>query len=223
MTKKIQVLSSAEGYNLAAKYYDEKEKYLNSFEQGKLFSMLGDVSGHHTKNFGVVAGKKILDVGAGTGRASLYLAKRGACVTALDISPKMLEMLKRKILRPEIMKQIQYDITTVVGDAENLPFANETFDIVLAAFLIAHLKDPRRFFDEVYRVLKDGGIFVVTNINQKDPPLVKTGGVEVLIESYYHRPEKIRAFLEELSFGVEKEIFVKENEQWVNQILCARK
>lgn len=187
---------------MAADFYDEKEKYLSSFEQGKLLPLLGEV-----------VGKKVLDVGAGTGRVSIYLANRGAQVTALDVSPKMLELVKKKNSK----------ITTIVGDAETTPFKKETFDIVAAAFLIAHLKDPTRFFDEVYRVLKDGGMFVVTNINQKDPPLVKTKSGPIIIESFYHRPEKVREILESLAFKIEKEVFVKEKEVWVNQILMARK
>ncbi len=202
MAKKVKVLPSAVGYNLAADVYDENENYLNSFEQGELIPLLG-----------ALAGKKVLDVGAGTGRLSLPLANRGAQVMALDVSPKMLELVKKK----------NSQITTVVGDAESLPFADGSFDIVTAAFLIVHLKDPIRFFDEVYRVLKDGGKFLVTNINQKDPPKVKTKSGEIIIESYYHRPEKIREILESLAFNIEEEVFVKEKDLWVNQILVARK
>ena len=199
MAKKVKVLSSEAGYDLAAEVYDENENYLNSFEQGELIPLLGPL-----------AGKKVLDVGAGTGRLSLPLANRGASVTALDVSPKMLELIKNT------------NIQTVVGDAESLPFADNTFDIVTAAFLIVHLSDPTRFFDEAYRVLKDGGILVVTNINQKDPPQVKTKAGGIIIESFYHRPEKIKEILESLAFSVE-EIFVKEKELWINQILVARK
>jgi malonyl-CoA O-methyltransferase len=202
MSKKIKVLSSEDGYNLAADFYDENEKYLNSFEQGELVPLLGGI-----------AGKKVLDVGAGTGRLSVALAHRDAQVTALDISPKMLEKIKRK----------NNKIQTVVADVEALPFENETFDIVSAAFLIVHLKDLTRFFDEVYRVLKDGGLFVVTNINQKDPPLVKTKEGEIIIESYYHRPEKIKEILESLAYKIEEEVFVKEKDLWVDQIVLARK
>lgn len=202
MSKKIKVLSSEKGYNLAADVYDENENYLNSFEQGELIPLLG-----------ALAGKKVLDVGAGTGRLSVALANRDAQVTALDVSPKMLEKIKRKNSK----------IQTVVADAEALPFENETFDIVSAAFLIVHLKDPTRFFDEVYRVLKDGGMFVVTNINQKDPPLVKTKEGEIIIGSYYHRPEKIKEILEALAFNIEEEVFVKEKDLWVDQIILARK
>ena len=83
--KKIKILDSAEGYDLAAEDYDKKEKYLNSFEKGKFLSLLPEIKD-----------KKILDVGAGTGRVSLPLALAGAQVTALDISEKILEVLKRK-------------------------------------------------------------------------------------------------------------------------------
>ncbi|HNU95888.1 MAG TPA: class I SAM-dependent methyltransferase [Candidatus Magasanikbacteria bacterium] len=200
--KKIKILDSAEGYDLAAEDYDKKEKYLNSFEKGKFLSLLPEIKD-----------KKILDVGAGTGRVSLPLALAGAQVTALDVSEKILEVLKRKNKK----------ITTVVGEAENLPFENESFDIVTAAFLVVHLKDPKIFFDEVYRVLKPDGLFLVSNINQKEPPVVKTKEGDIQIKSYYHRPEKIREILSDLAFSIEKEEMIFEREVWVNQIILAKK
>jgi len=200
--KKIKILDSAEGYDLAAEDYDKKEKYLNSFEKGKFLSLLPEIKD-----------KKILDVGAGTGRVSLPLALAGAQVTALDVSEKILEVLKRKNKK----------IITVVGEAENLPFENESFDIVTAAFLVVHLKDPKIFFDEVYRVLKPDGLFLVSNINQKEPPVVKTKEGDIQIKSYYHRPEKIREILSDLAFSIEKEEMIFEREVWVNQIILAKK
>jgi len=200
--KKIKILDSAEGYDLAAEDYDKKEKYLNSFEKGKFLSLLPEIKD-----------KKILDVGAGTGRVSLPLALAGAQVTALDVSEKILEVLKRKNKK----------IITVVGEAENLPFENESFDIVTAAFLVVHLKDPKIFFDEVYRVLKPDGLFLVSNINQKEPPVVKTKEGDIQIKSYYHRPEKIKEILSDLAFSIEKEEMIFEREVWVNQIILAKK
>lgn len=199
---KIKVYDSAQGYNLAAKEYDSKAAYLNSFEKKQVIPLLGELDG-----------KKILDVGAGTGRLTVMLRDHRAEVVALDVSEKMLEELHRK------NKHIQ----TVVGDAESLPFPDNDFDIVTAAFLIVHLKNPTRFFDEVYRVLKPGGLFLVTNINQKDPPKIKTKEGEIVIESFYHRPEQVREALESLAFSVEKEIFIKEGEVWINQIILAKK
>lgn len=199
---KVKILSSAVGYDLAASGYDKKEGYLNSFEKGKVVEILGSLKD-----------KKVLDVGAGTGRLSLDLSSAGAKVTALDVSEEMLKVLKRKNVR----------IETVVGDAESLPFEDNSFDVVTAAFLIVHLKDTASFFDEVYRVLKPGGKFLVTNINQKEPPEVQTKTVVIKIESYYHRPESVREKLEELAFSIEHEEFVKENGVWVNQIILAIK
>lgn len=201
MSKKIPLLLSAPGYDLAAPVYDQQEKYLNSFERGKIVSLLGELQG-----------KSVLDVGAGTGRLALVLAERGAHVTALDTSRKMLEVLKRK----------SSHIATVQGNAESLPFPAASFDIVTAAFLIVHIKNPRIFFDEVYRVLKPGGIFLVTNINQKDPPEITAPTGTIKIVSYYHRRAAVREFLEELAFTIETEELIFEHEVWINQILVAR-
>lgn len=199
---KIKIMKSADGYDLSAFDYDKKEKYLNSFEQNKVLPLLGNV-----------VGKKILDVGAGTGRLAIVLAKTGAEITALDISEKMLAVLKQKNSK----------IKTVVGDAENLPVADNYFDFIISAFVMAHLKNPAIFFNEAYRALKDGGKLIVTNINQKEPPEVKTKEGVIKIESFYHRPERIIEGLEELAFKIDKNIFVYENDIWINQIVVAEK
>ena len=197
-----KLLGSKHGYNLAAPFYDIKEKYLNSFEQDKIWPLLGNLTN-----------KKILDVGAGTGRLSLKLKQHDAEVVALDISPQMLSEFNRK----------NKNIQTVVGEAESLPFPAETFDLVVAAFLIVHLKNPTIFFNEAHRVLKNEGKLLVTNINQRKPPEVKSRQGPIVIESYYHRPERVKDALHDLAFTVEKEIFVKQGGVWINQILLATK
>ncbi|MDO8499808.1 MAG: class I SAM-dependent methyltransferase [bacterium] len=202
MKAKVKILSSSAGYDLAATAYDTKAKYLNSFEQGKLLPLLGDV-----------VGKKVLDAGAGTGRLAVELARLGAEVTALDASSEMLKILHGK----------NNHIQTVVRDMEQMPFSAGSFVWVVAAFAIVHLKNPTRFFDECYRVLKPDGSLIVTNINQKEAPLVDTKLGQIKIESFYHRPEQVREELESLAFGIEQEIFIKEAGVWVNQIIIARK
>jgi ubiquinone/menaquinone biosynthesis C-methylase UbiE len=204
MAKKIKVFNSEIGYDYAATVYDQKESYLNSFEKGRCIPLLGDI-----KN------KKILDVGAGTGRISIPLAQQGAQVTALDVSKNMLTILQAKAKR--------LPIEAVMGDAEQLSFPDDFFDAVAAAFLIVHLKNPLRFFDEVYRVLKPNGLFLITNINQKDPPEIKTKDGSIVIESFYHRPESVREQLLSLAFSIEKEVTVTEGAVWVNQIILAKK
>ncbi len=200
---KIRVLNSKQGYNLLVDYYHKKEKYWDSFEKDRVLSLLGDVNN-----------KKILDVGAGTGRLASRLVKLGAEVTALDVSEEMLKRIKIKT---------KTKIEIMVGEAENLSFSDESFDIIIATFLIVHLKDLRRFFDEVYRVLKSGGLFLVTNINQRKAPEIKTKEGIVEIESYYHRPEAVVEELENLAFEIVENKFVNEGETWINQIILAKK
>jgi len=199
---KIKIFNSTVGYDLAAVDYDKREKYLDSFEKNKLEPLLGEIK--H---------KKILEVGAGTGRLANRLFKNGADVVALDVSSEMLKVLKGKNSKIKI----------IVGEAENLPFEDEFFDIVIAAFLIVHLKDPKVFFDEAYRVLKTGGKLLITNINQKEAPEIKTKNGIIKIESFYHRPQAVIDKLENLAFNIEKNIFIYEKETWVNQIIVASK
>ncbi len=202
MKPRIKVYDSKEGYDLAASLYDQKEAYLNSFEKGQLLKMIGNV-----------AGENILEVGAGTGRTTGDLLRLGANVTALDLSDKMLEQLKRKHPKAEI----------IVGDAESLSFPENCFDWVIASFLVVHLSDPTRFFDEAYRILKDGGKLLITNINQKEAPEVKTKDGIIKIDSYYHRPEEVKKKLTDLAYSIEKEVIVKEGDVWINQIIVAKK
>jgi len=202
MKAKTSIYNSREGYDLAAADYDKKEAYLNSFEQDCWDYVLTDLRD-----------KDALDVGAGTGRLAVTLLRRGAKVTALDVSAKMLEKLHKK--NPAIK--------IVEGDAEDLPFESESFDLVTAAFVVVHLKDPAIFFKEAERVLRPGGELIVTNINQKEAPSVKTSAGQIKIKSYYHRPEKIRELLEAIGFGIVEEKIVREKDNWINQIIKAQK
>jgi len=202
MQAKTKVYDSNVGYDLAAADYDKKEAYLKSFEKGCWAEILPDLKD-----------KAVLDVGAGTGRLTGLLLKKGARVTALDVSKKMLEVLKKKF--PAVSIQ--------VGDAEDLPFPDESFDLVTAAFVVVHLKDPSIFFQETYRVLKPGGKLIITNINQKEAPPVKTEKGIIKIKSFYHRPEKVREFFEAAGFFLVNEKIINEGNTWVSQVIMAEK
>ena len=202
--KKIsKVKDSASGYALYASQYDESRAYLDSFEEDSLIAVLGDLTG-----------KKVLDIGAGTGRLIRHLKNLGGEVSATDISVEMLAILKK-----------QYsDVEIKVADCEELPYEDEKFDTVVASFLIVHLGTLEEFFDEVYRVLKDGGKFVLTNINQRRAPKLKLkNGEEIIIRSFYHRPEDVVKALDHSFFKIEKEEFLHDGKIWVNQIIRARK
>jgi len=201
--KKSRVCAPEEGYNLYADIYEGDIGYLNSFEKDVLINTLGDLKG-----------KRVLDLGAGTGRMIHHLRNLGATVVAVDVSEKMLERLKKRYA----------DVECHVADVENLPFEDESFDLVLAAFLIVHLGDLTTAFDEAYRVLKPGGYFVVTNINQRRAPKLKLkNGEGIVIDSYYHRPEDVLKALNGSFFEIKKEDFVMEGKAWTNQIIKAFK
>ncbi len=99
-----------------------------------------------------VQGKHVLEVGAGTGRDSLALAKRGAHVTTIDYSDESLRLM-RGVAGEEL------DI--VCGDALSLPFATNSFDIVFHQGLLEHFRQPLDLLKENHRVLKGGGHLLV--------------------------------------------------------------
>lgn len=94
----------------------------------------------------------ILDVGCGPGYVSAATVERGATPTGLDFSAEMLAIAKKMFPHVEFRQ----------GDAQKLPFADSTFDRVLANFSLLHVAEPERVFIEAHRVLKAGGRFAFT-------------------------------------------------------------
>ena len=110
----------------------------------------------------------ILDIATGTGDLAINLARTGAGkITGLDISPGMLEVGKRKVEE----KQLQDTISMVLGDSENLPFADKTFDAITVAFGVRNFENLEKGLGEILRVLKPGGRFVIleTSVPSKTP------------------------------------------------------
>lgn len=101
--------------------------------------------------------KKILEVGCGTGRFSIEIAKHGGTVTALDPSIPMLKKLEEKINDRYIGKEIDF----VNARGYELPFRESTFDGCLCVNVVNHLPDYNIMFKEVYRILKPNGFFVI--------------------------------------------------------------
>jgi ubiquinone/menaquinone biosynthesis C-methylase UbiE len=100
----------------------------------------------------------ILEVGCGTGRLTVPVAKKCGHVTAIDFSQRMIEVAKRKSSDLSNIEFRRVDIR------RGLPFENGRFDKVLAALVINHVDNIEKFFMEVYRVLRKGGSFVFDDI-----------------------------------------------------------
>lgn len=100
---------------------------------------------------GIDAGTALLDVACGTGNAAVPAAERGAAVTGLDITPKLLEVARERARAAGV------DVELVEGDAENLPFDDDSFDRVTSVFGTMFAPDHRRAMAELVRVCKPGG------------------------------------------------------------------
>jgi len=94
---------------------------------------------------------KILDVGCGTGFLSLILAELGHEVVGIDLSEGMLSKARKKA------EENGYDILFKLGDAENLPFDDDSFDAVVNRHLLWTLPNPDKAIMEWGRVIKNGG------------------------------------------------------------------
>ena len=92
-----------------------------------------------------------LDVGCGTGNYTIALAEKGLIFSGLDPSEKMLGEAKSKAEK----------INWLLGNAEQIPVAHETFDGVIATLTIHHWDDLQKAFQEICRVLKHGGRMVI--------------------------------------------------------------
>src|SRR3712207_4840550 len=93
---------------------------------------------------------RALEVGCGPGHITAMMANTGATVTGVDLVPAMIETTRT--LHP--------DLEFVEANAEQLPFADDAFDVVLANFVIHHFARPDVVCIEIRRVLKPGGRFV---------------------------------------------------------------
>jgi SAM-dependent methyltransferase len=108
-------------------------------------------------HLGELKGKKILEIGAGTGRDSFPLIRHGAQVVQLDYAVNSLRILKR------LAEDLDLPATIVGGDTFQLPFPDETFDVVFHQGLLEHFRHPQAnaLLTENIRVLKRGGVLLV--------------------------------------------------------------
>ena len=104
-------------------------------------------------------GELALDVGTGTGHFACDLANRGLRVIGYDSSQAMLEVARRKNDRVAWQR----------GDAERLPFANSTLDLVLCVTTLEFVRDPNAALAEMFRVVAPGGRLVAAVLNAESP------------------------------------------------------
>lgn len=153
----------------------EKDIFNNYFEEdivasAKRFSESGEFKA--LWNFIPPNAKTLLDIGAGRGIASYAFARKGLEVTALEPDPS--SDVGAGAIRI-IVSKTNLNIKIVESFGEQLPFDDNTFDVVYARQVLHHAADLNQFCAEVHRVLKPGGIFIATRehviTNKKDLPV----------------------------------------------------
>jgi SAM-dependent methyltransferase len=105
----------------------------------------------------ISAGERVLDVAAGNGNAALAAARRGARVIATDYVPELLDRARVRAAAEGLT------IAVREGDAEALPFAGSTFDVVMSTFGVMFTPQPERAAAELIRVTKPGGRIGLAN------------------------------------------------------------
>jgi ubiquinone/menaquinone biosynthesis C-methylase UbiE len=154
------VVPTRDGYDRWAATYDTDGNPLQALEEPRVDDLLGDVRG-----------LSILDVGCGTGRHAIRIARRGAVVHAIDFSAGMLEQARAKAEGLEIDFAV-HDL------AKPLPFTDASFDRVVCGLVIDHIADLQSLFSEMRRVCKPAGCVVVSVMH----PAMMLKGVQARFE-----------------------------------------
>ena len=131
-----------------------------------------DVTGPDARELAVqavleVEPSRVLEVGCGEGELAQRLTAEVGTVVAIDQSPRMVELSAAR------------DVDARVGDVQELPFPDESFDAALAAWMLYHVPDLEHGLSELARVVRPGGRLVATtNSNDHVAELLALGGLE---------------------------------------------
>jgi len=118
---------------------------------------------------GLASGETVLDLACGTGNAAIEAARAGAQVTGLDAAPRLVDVARARAAAAGV------PATFVVGDAQELPFADASFQCVLSVFGVIFVPDPPRAIAEIVRVLEPGGRALVSAWRPEGPVQAMVG------------------------------------------------
>jgi len=118
-------------------------------------------------------GRRALDVCCGTGDLALDLARHGMDVTGLDFSEPMLAVARRRAAERAANATGTGRLHFLAGDAQQLPFADDSFDVVTIAYGLRNLADWAAGLREMQRVARPGGRLVVLDFGKPDSRLVR--------------------------------------------------
>jgi ubiquinone/menaquinone biosynthesis C-methylase UbiE len=142
--------------------------FYNAISQTDAFARHYDLVAHHVGSFCQIG--KLLDIGTGPGwlLAAIQGSLPGLQLVGVDISPAMVDVAM------ENMRKAGYEtaVCLKIAGADELPFPDNTFDVVVSTGSLHHWKDPIAALNEVYRVLKTNGYALIYDLVRKLPPSV---------------------------------------------------
>lgn len=135
---------------------------------------------------------RVLEIGCGAGFMSIALARRGFAVEAVDHAPAMIELTQKHAKQAGTANQIHAS----VEDAHELPFEDESFDLIVALGVLHWLHDLRKAMLEIVRVLKPGG-YVILNIPRSHAFLnpLSLPALELMLDKVKRKPVRPRTYL----------------------------
>jgi SAM-dependent methyltransferase len=124
---------------------------------GQIANYTARIAEEFVERIGIKPGSRVLDVACGTGNTALPAARTGASVTGVDIAPNLLEQARKRAAAEGL--EIRFE----EGDAEDLPYSDQSFDVVLTMFGAMFAPRPDVVAAELVRVCKPGGLIAMAN------------------------------------------------------------
>jgi ubiquinone/menaquinone biosynthesis C-methylase UbiE len=138
-----------------ARRYDKEIRMWSLYTSRSIVSVV--------KRWGISNGKA-LDVGTGTGWLAIGFAQGlpGVHVVGLDLSDVVLELARENAQESGVSSRVSFE----KGDAQDMPFEDDTFDLVISSNTLHLMKNPVMMFDEIQRVLRPDGRFLISDFRR---------------------------------------------------------
>ena len=164
MRKALDKVKLKSLYNHVAKRYDFQHSFFTAKSDQRGRELLVDIA--------VSPGDRVLDCGAGTGSTGLLAAHKvgdSGKVVLFDMSEGMLAVAEEKAVQDQMQERIEIK----VGDMLDLPFNDNSFDVVLSTYSMCPVYDPAKAAIELYRVTKPGGRIGIAHSTEPETPFAK--------------------------------------------------
>jgi SAM-dependent methyltransferase len=154
--------------------------------EAERFGLFNEQTQELLGSFPIASADTVVDVGCGAGSASLFAADCGAAVYAVDVDPRALDTVEKRMRGRNPARSFQ----TIHSDANPLPLPDGVATRVVAQEVLEHVDDPRKFLAELVRIGRPNALYL---LSVPDPAAEKVHKV-LAPESYWRKPNHLRIF-----------------------------